>query len=231
MLTKILKFKLLLYCCFWLPYHSFGQSGKSDSTLIPSKWEVGIDLLGLFNENTVPKASIFFRRNYAINQQRCKALRLRIGMDTEVRDAYAHDNVLLGKFNTYSPYLTVGHEWRQLFKRQSWYFATDICGQYLYNDQFFLVLRNDIYDDVKVRNFNVAFNGILGYQINLIKNLSIGVESAFIVRYTEQHSEIIRSDGAAEGGDDWSNFTTSIKPMMTVNLFYSLQNHRKNVKS
>ncbi|MCC6411986.1 MAG: hypothetical protein IT270_10025 [Saprospiraceae bacterium] len=224
--------KFLLPLCFVLFFSEFGigQSNKADSTYYPSKWEVGLDLLGLFNEGNVPKASIFFRRNYARSIQKCKALRFRVGLDSEIRDGYTFDGLLTGEYTTYGPYLSLGHEWKQNFNRFSWYVATDLSGRYLYSNQYYLVSGNDLYYDDKIRNFDIALNGILGYQIRVLKNLSIGIESAIIVKYSEQHSESISNDQSSYGGDDYSQLTTSLQPFMTINLIYSLQKHKTNDK-
>lgn len=230
MIMQVSKFILLLFFVLSLPSLGMGQTSKTDSTALTPKWEVGLDLLGLFNENNVPKASIFFRRNYAITSQKCKALRFRIGLDSEVRDGYTFEGLLTGEYATYAPYLSLGHEWKQNFRRYSWYFATDLSGRYLHSNQYYLVSGDDFYYDVKVRDFDLFLNGIIGYQIHLIRNLSIGVESSVVVKYSEQHIDLISNDKTTIGGDDYSQLTTSIKPFMTVNLFYSLQHHKKNVK-
>jgi hypothetical protein len=207
-----------------------GQVADTIPRMQVAKWEVGVDLLGLFNENNVPKTSIFFRRNYAISNQKCKALRLRIGLDTEIREGYAFDSLLLGDYTTYAPYLSIGHEWKQNFKRYSWYFATDISGQYFCSNQYYLVSGDDLYYDDKIRNFNLNFNGVIGYQVNVFRGLYIGVESALLVKYSEEHYDSISNDKLSFGQEDHSRLTTSIKPFMTVNLIYSLQKHKKNVK-
>lgn len=224
---SILLFLLLLS---FAPF-GVGQTTKTDSSAyLTPKWEAGLDLLGLFNEGYIPKGSVLLRRNYAISKQRCKALRFRIGVDSEIRDGYTFDGVLTGEYTTYAPYLSVGHEWKQLFKRHSWYVATDLSAQILYSNQYLLVSGDDNYDDVKVRDFDIALSGVLGYQINLIGNLSLGVESAFIVQYAEQHSDIVNNSQTAFGGDDYTRFLTAIRPFMAVNLIYALQKHKKNVK-
>jgi hypothetical protein len=227
---QVSKIVLLFLCSLTLPYSGFGQSSKMDSAALTPKWEVGLDLLGLFNENKLPKASLFFRRNYAITNHKCKALRFRVGLDSEIRDGYTFDGLLTGEYTTYAPYLSVGHEWKQNFKRHSWYLATDLSGRYLYSNQYYLVSGDDLYFDDKIRDFDISISGVLGYQINLIRNLSLGLESAILVKYSEQHTDSISNDGLSFGGDDYSQLTTTIQPFMAVNLVYSLQNHKKNVK-
>jgi len=223
---------LLLYLLLAFAPTGSGQSTKADSSAyLTPKWEAGLDLLGLFNEGYIPKGSVFLRRNYAISKQHCKALRFRIGVDSEIRDGYAFDGVLTGEYATYAPYLSVGHEWKQLFKRHSWYVATDLSAKILYSDQYFLTSGDDKYDDVKIRDFDLALHGVIGYQIHLFRNLSIGVESALVVQYSEQHSDVVDNTMTAFGGDDYTRFTTAIRPFMAVNLIYSLQKHKKNVKN
>jgi hypothetical protein len=224
------KLFISILLIFMFPYFGAGQSTKSDSITYVPKWEVGLDLLGLFNEGNVPKASIFIRRNYARSSQKCKAMRLRVGLDTEIRDGYTFDGLLTGEYTTYGPYLSIGHEWKRIFSRYCWYFGTDLSSQYLFSNQYYLVSGDDFYYDVKVRDFDVLLNVILGYQIKLIGNLSLGIESALILKYSEQHIDIISNDRSTVGGDDYSNLNTSIQPFMVVSLIYSLQNHKKNGK-
>ena len=210
-----------------------GQAQATTDTLPrpqTARWELGIDLLPLIDKNALPKATLFFRRNYAIQNHKCRAWRLRVGLDSEIRDAYAFDGLLTGEYTTYAPYLSIGHEWKQRFKRYSWYWATDVSGQYLYSNQYYLVSGDDFYYDVKVRNFDIAFNGIVGCQAHLFRNLSLGLESAFVVKYSEQHIDFISNDRTTFGGDDTSKFNTSIQPFVALNIIYALQKHKKNVK-
>ena len=225
-----LKFAFPLFLMFFVPLLVSGQTIKRDSAIYIPKWEVGLDLLGLFNEGNVPKASIFLRRNYAISNQKCKALRMRIGLDSEIRDGHSYDGLLTGEYTTYAPYLSIGHEWKRNFNRQSWYVASDLSGRYLYSNQYYLVSGDDFYYDVKIRDFDLSLNGILGYQVNLSRYLSIGLESAVILKYSEQHLDLISNDRTTIGGDDYTQFTTSIQPFMAINLIYALQNPKKNGK-
>ena len=73
MTMQILKFGLLVFTLLASSQITWAQTTKTDTTALPPKWEVGLDLLGLFNEGNVPKASIFARRNYARSNQKCKA--------------------------------------------------------------------------------------------------------------------------------------------------------------
>jgi len=231
MISQTTKALGALIFILFLPNLGFGQKIKLDTIAQIPKWEVGLNLLGLFDENHVPKTSIFFRRNYDRTNQKCKALRFRVGLDSEIRDGYSHDGLLLGEYMTYSPYLSIGHEWKHYSKRQYWYMATELSGNYQYSNQYFLVSGDDFYYDVKIRDFDLALNGILGYQFNLTNKFAIGAESAFIVKYSEQHRDIVSNDSTTFGGGNYSNLTTSILPFMTINLIYSLQKNKKNVKN
>lgn len=114
---QLSKFVLLVFTLLISSQITWAQTTKNDTISLIPKWEVGLNLLSLFNEGNVPKASIFFRRNYAISNQKCKALRFRIGLDSEIRDGYTFEGLLTGEYKTYTPYLSIGHEWKQAFKR------------------------------------------------------------------------------------------------------------------
>jgi hypothetical protein len=224
-----LRFILLTFILTISPFFALGQT-KADTVNLVSKWEVGLDLLGLFNENNVPKSSIFFRRNYAIANNKCKALRFRIGLDSEKRDGYKYDGLLLGEYMTYAPYLSVGHEWKKVFKSYRWYIGCDAFGSYTHSNQYYLYSGDDKYENLKIRNVELGMSGLMGFQINLLKYLSLGIESALLVQYSEQHSDSINNTQTAIGGEDDSKLTTTIKPFMAINLIYSLQNNKKHVK-
>jgi hypothetical protein len=223
----------LLLSAMPLGAQSARRTASADSdTIFRKNWEVGLDLLGLVNENNVPKTSLFIRRTYAGSNHKSRAWRFRLGMDSEWLKGNDFEGIPTGEYNIYAPYFLIGHEWRHRLKRSTWYFATDVSGMYYYGDRIVYQGLNN-YDEVKVRNLQLSANGVLGYQVHVFGNLSLGIESVLTVTYWDEHVDVKPLDGGAFGGfggDDRYQLLTAIKPFMTINLFYSLQTHKKNAK-
>jgi hypothetical protein len=206
------------------------RTASADSdTIFRKNWEVGLDLLGLVNENNVPKTSIFLRRTYAGSNHKSRAWRFRLGMDSQRRKSNDYEGFSIGDYDIYTPYLLIGHEWRHRIKRSTWYFATDLSGKYYYVDQIVFQGINN-YDEVKVRNPEISAHGVLGCQMHILGNLSVGIESALTVTYLEYHLDNKSLSGGGIGGFDRRDILTSVQPFMTINLFYSLQTYKKNAK-
>ncbi len=217
---------LLVWAGVTLSFFGFGQTA-TDSTQI-QKWEIGIDLLGLIDKNKVPEASIFIRRNYGFRNNKCKALRFRIGMDTEKRLVKAWDGHLIDDYKGYSPYIAFGHEWKTIFPKYRWFFGIDVVGSFTRSNQYYSVGSTTYYYDT-IRNYTIGLNGLTGFQMNLTKYLSITLESAALIKYEKKYL-YSRDLPWSQGGENSKRFFTKIEPIMVLNLIYSLQKHKKNVK-
>lgn len=56
---QLSKFVLLVFTLLISSQITWAQTTKNDTISLIPKWEVGLNLLSLFNEGNVPKASIF----------------------------------------------------------------------------------------------------------------------------------------------------------------------------
>jgi hypothetical protein len=207
-----------------------GQVADTIPRMQVAKWEVGVDLLGLFNENNLPKKSIFFRRNYAISNQKCKALRLRIGLDTEIGDGYAFDGLLLGEYQSYAPYLRLGHEWRFISGRYAWFTGFDVTGRYEHTNRYRLVGDNQLFTDEKIRDYDIGFSWIIGGSLKFSKRLDISIESsldALYIRRKYDAVDIRDNVVVAYGSENRKRLTTNIQPLLSINVNYSIQKFHK----
>jgi hypothetical protein len=231
---------LLLIVILSLPFLCTAQT-TTDSTLIRNrKWEIGIDLLGFFNivdadangfsqGPNVPKGSILFKRNYGFSNGKSKAWRFRIGNEFQKNNGKSFDLTPTGDYSTYVPYLSIGHEWKKVFSKYSWFSGTDIFGT-VYHSNRVLFQGFDDYEDYRVRNYNFGISGLIGFQVNLTKYLSLSTESAILIKYEQLRVDTKNISGGSLGGDFSHRLGTVVKPVMVVNFIYSLQKKSKNVK-
>jgi len=220
---------------------SFTYGQETEKTLnssLPAKWEIGIDVLPLIKMNHLPKNTLFFRRNYAVNDRTCKAFRFRVGVDAEdkfVKTSFGND--VLEDSRTYSPYLALGHEWKFLHNKYRWYVGAEVSGQLKHGNADLVdysPFGSPDFEDIKVRNQYITGNGIFGLQYFIANKLSISVESSLEIRYSHERLETEGrgSDGTlfSYGGEDWTVVTSKIIPIFSFNLNYSLLKRQKNAK-
>lgn len=207
---------------------------KRDS--FPSaKWEIGLDVLSLFEKNNVPAASIFFRRNYAQSAFRGKAWRFQVGMDTEVRNYDSNARFFPDTWRSYGPYLGVGHEWQFHQKRFTWFSGVDLTTSYQISDTYQILSATDsTVVDAHLEKLNIGLNALLGAQWALTKNLKVALESSFYLRY---ESYFLDSPSGKYNipQETWGQtmitdkkFTTSLQPFWTVRFIYQIPKHEKN---
>ena len=218
---------------------AYGQATENTlSNSLPAKWEIGIDLLPLIKMNHLPQNTLFFRRNYAINNHTSKAFRFRVGVDAEdkyVKTSFGND--VLWDSRTYSPYLALGHEWKFLHNKYRWYVGAEVSGQLKHTNIALLDFSpfgSAVFEDQKIRNQYITGNGIFGLQYFIANKLSISVESSLEIRYI--HEKLVTegrgSDGTlvSYGGEDWTVVTSKIMPIFSFNINYSLQKRQNNAK-
>lgn len=223
------------FVMFLTIYSTSAQSAEKDfNDQIPAKWEVGIDILPLFKMSHLPQNTLFFRRNYAINDRACKAFRFRMGFDSEDRYAIRSlDSSVLVDNTTYSPYLALGHEWKFLHRQYRWYIGTEASGQLTHENLDFLGIdpAAATYNNHKIRNKYLAVNGIFGLQYFIANKISISVESSVEIRYIHEKLETIGrgSNGTlvSYGGYDRTVITSNITPVFSFNFNYSLEKRSK----
>jgi hypothetical protein len=222
---------IIFFAVFWTKPSASGQSTEKNlNSAIPAKWEIGIDLLPLIKMNHLPQNTLFFRRNYAINDRTCKAFRFRVGLDAENTYATAHnDNPPIADNKVYSPYLALGNEWKFLHGKYRWYIGAEISGQITHANLFFLVpnVPNKIYEDQKIRNQYITGGGIFGLQYAIGDKLFISVESSVAVKYTHERLDAVGKNAngvlISIGGGDLTVITSKVIPIFSFSLNYSLQ--------
>jgi len=219
---------------FWVllatPFTHGQSTEKALNSSLPAKWEIGIDVLPLIKMNHLPQNTLFFRRNYAVNDRTCKAFRFRVGVDAEDRYVItSFDDYLIADRRNYAPYLGIGHEWKFLYNKYRWYIATEISGQLLYGNNKYLSSHNGVpvRIDLKVRNQSITGNGILGLQYKIGNRLFISAESSVEINYRHEWSKGIgRNDQGtvvSNPGEDRVVFSSKFIPIFSLNLNYSLQ--------
>jgi hypothetical protein len=218
------------FICFCLL--SCYAQGKNDSIPVASKWEVGIDLLPLIKLNQLPAKSLFFRRNYHVSPNRCNAWRFRLGTDSEDRLVKTDDNDLTGDYQSYAPYLRLGHEWRFISGRYAWFTGFDFTGRYEYVNWYRLTGDSQLFTDEKIRNYDIGFSWIIGGSLKFSKRLGVSIESSLDALYIRRKSDaidIIRDSNVivAYGGESRKRLTTNIQPLLSINLNYSIQKFHK----
>lgn len=216
---------------FLLAFSLQAQSNKmvKRDSFPSTKWEIGLDVLSLFEKNNVPAASIFFRRNYAQSAFRGKAWRFQVGMDTEVRNYDSNVHFVEDTYRNYGPYLGVGHEWQFHQKRFTYYAATDLAVSYLLSNTFLLLSISDsTVVDSHRETLRISGAGIIGAQWAFNRYFSIALESSALIQYESFYlDEPVGKYGTPQ--DAWSQsigedqkFTTSIQPFWTIRLIYKL---------
>jgi hypothetical protein len=210
--------------------------GKHDSIPLASKWEVGIDLLPLLKLNQLPAKSLFFRRNYHVSPNRCNAWRLRLGTDSENRlvETFNQDD-LIGDYQSFAPYLRLGHEWRFISGRYAWFTGIDFMGRYEHTNWYRLtdeVNNKELFTDEKIRNYDIGFSWIIGGSLKFSKHLGVSIESSLDALYIRRKSDavdIIRDSNVivAYGGENHKRLTTNIQPLLSININYSIQKFHK----
>jgi hypothetical protein len=226
---------IIFFAMFWLkPYASCQSTENTLNSSLLAKWEIGIDLLPLIKMNHLPQNTLFFRRNYAINDRTCKAIRFRIGLDAENRYVTTpFDNALIADINTYSPYLALGNEWKFLYGKYRWYIGTEISGQ-ITNSNCHCLLNLPIYEDRKERNQYITGSGIFGVQYAIGSKLFISVESSVNIKYTHERTDTVGFDAngiqISVGREDLTVLTPKVIPIFSFSLNYSLQKKYTSIK-
>jgi hypothetical protein len=223
---------IIFFAMFWVKPYASGQSAENTlHSFIPAKWEIGIDLLPLIKMNHLPQNTLFFRRNYAINDRTCKAFRFRVGLDAENTYATAHNGKPpIADNKVYSPYLALGNEWKFLHGKYRWYVGAEISGQITHANLFFIiptVPSSPTYDNQKIRNQYITGGGIFGLQYAIGNKLFISVESSVDVKYTHERLDTVGKNAngvlSSVGGEDRTVITSKVIPIFSFSLNYSLQ--------
>ncbi len=159
----------------------FSQSEK------PQKWEVGADILSLFDKNQLPDYSLFATRKIGENGF---SLRSRIGFQMDSYKPKINQNTQLNDNQNFNHLILLGIERDfadfQVGKGMSLYWAGDVGFNQLITkkQQTKFVTpetRNFIYSDYKSNNY--FLNGSVGVKQKITKNLSLRFESSISYNY------------------------------------------------
>ncbi len=209
------------------------QNAKVDTSFHPH-WEIGVDLLPLIDKENAPKNSLFARRNYFHQNGKGRAWRMRAGAEVEVRDFSDVAHWTPSTFRTYAPYLSIGHEWQRVSNKFRWFFGIDGGVSYSRRNDFYLstfVLTDSLREKIVVNEWRFAINGVLGFQVKISNNLSLGSEASLIASYRSYHFKndsyyrgILATGNKSEDFDDV--FNLKLNPIYVINLIYSIKSKR-----
>lgn len=208
---------------------------KSDS-LFRKHWEVGLDVLSLFDKNNVPAASVFFRRNYSMKNGLGEAWRFRAGVETVARDFTSNVWTTPQTHQTYMPYLSGGHEWQRQSDRFKWFAGCDLPVSYVQDDQFSLiVLADSSVGDYHFKEINIGLHVFVGLQFQVSSSIAISIESALISNFRHWHlsdkSGHLGYPPSGIGEENENVVTTKIQPFQVINLIYKLNStHHEHKK-
>lgn len=220
----------------FLAIDCFAQQHQADTAAFRPYWEIGADLLPLINKENVPANSLFARRNYHLENGRGKALRLRAGVDVEVRDFSDVVHWTPSIFRTYAPFLSIGHEWQRSTKSYKWFAGIDgSVGLSRYNSFFLAAISDSLQEKVLSKEWNIGAVGLLGFQARLSPNISVSAEAALSVNYrhytydNDSYYGGIHSPGILSYETD-KVLGAGIQPLYVINLIYSLKPSNHGVK-
>ena len=177
----ILKSFLILAVSLIYLQPCFSQSEK------PQKWEVGADLLSLFEKNQLPDYSLFVSRKIGENGF---SLRSRIGFQMDSYTPKNNQVYQLSDIQNFNYLFMVGIERDfakiRIGKGMSLYWATDLGFSQLINRQQETKFINSetynfIYSNYKSNNYYL--NGSIGINQAITQNLSLRVETSISYHY------------------------------------------------
>jgi len=225
-----------VYTCILLSFFSvmcFAQSGND--SLFQKHWEIGLDVLSLFDKNNLPAASVFARKNYALKKGSGKAWRFRAGLDTEYYWYTSISRFIPDDRQVYSPYLSIGHEWQKKQERFRWFWGADAYGRFTHQNSFQLLSVSDsIVNDYRFRDLNTGISILLGFQFDVSSQIAVSLESTFTGNYhwykiTEETGKFGTPPGGF-GNTRSRMFTTQVIPFNAIHLIYKFKtrHHEKN---
>lgn len=232
---------LLVAPCIMLCFFALdckAQNTKADTTFHPH-WEIGLDLLPLIDKENAPKNSLFARRNYFEKYGKGRAWRVRAGMEVEKRN---YSNVAYwtpDNYNSYSPYLSFGHEWQySIGKRFRWFVGVDGQCSYIRRNDFYIstfVLTDSLREKIVVNEWKFGLNGVIGFKLNITSALSISSEAIVSANYWHYHykNDAYYKGILAEGilSEDFDKiFRFQFYPIYVINLTYTIKTIRHENK-
>ncbi|MBP6825006.1 MAG: hypothetical protein KA165_00465 [Saprospiraceae bacterium] len=224
-----------LICFLWLGITAHSTSAyaqASADTLVQNHWELGVDVLSLFDKNNVPAATIFARYNYRQQLTKGRAWRFRVGLDSERRDFDSDGRDSTDIYRGWSPYLSIGHEWQFGADRCRWYTGFDVTGQYArLNARYLIVPPGNAIIDIHKKEITVGTSVIAGFQYAFTRYFAISIESALNVAYYYfQYNGQELWPAGGYGFEKDRKITTTIKPFWVIQFTYIIHKDYGNRK-
>lgn len=201
---------------------------------LDNNWEIGLDVLALFNKNDLPTTSLFARYNYAQTTQTGKAWRARFGFTAETGTREL-PLIWSGKEtrDAHGPYLSLGHEWQRKAGRFRCFWGGDVSlGYYrlrykILGYPYILGTQGEV---AQGKEIELGAYILMGGQYALNAHLSLSIESTirgdyYWSHYTYDLRDLTGPPNDINGDDRERSFYYKISPFQTINLIFSLNNN------
>jgi len=138
------------------------------------------------------------------------------------------DEGLLNKytFKDFGSRLNLGYEWHSTFNRVAIYYGLDLSTSYTsyYTKHEYenYISNNNIIDETTIGEFTVGINPLIGVNVFITPNLSVGTEVKFTAEYVSGKSEYETNNGANPNNTSSSGIRTRFGPIgfLSVNLYF-----------
>lgn len=196
--ARLFMFALFFCCLLGSRAHAQGSNRSTVSLTSPSEtitdevprlpWTVGTDLLQLFRLSYLPGNSIFAKRNIQAENKLPGAIRMRVGLNLEIRDNN-DPNSVTNEAAYFGGFIRPGYEWQKQLGKHQVFYGVDLHLAYDHS-------YNEVNQDTRFisrttrRNWGVGTVGIIGYQYFLSPHISFSTEAAYEVILNRGRIEI-----------------------------------------
>ena len=204
--------------------------GQTKADTLPRRyWEVGLDVLSLFEKNNVPAASALFRYNYDVKKNTGRAWVGRLGLEAEDRTLTIIGGHVTG-WQRLKPSLGIGHEWQRRGRhfRVSWGAMATAAYSDAFDDNHLLFDGDTFYlTDTKTKEWNFGLSGFVGFQYQITPHLALSAESALLLNARRHDYEDARRTWPEELPgfrilEKERTLTLETRPIYTLNLVYAI---------
>jgi hypothetical protein len=226
--------RLFLIFFIFLTCSAYGQTkNKKVERDTTRQWEIGLDLLWLIDKNQVPSTSIFARYNFTKDKSKKRALRFRLGVNTNLYDSTQIVNPQDNEIDIFAPYIRPGFEWQQAINdKTSYFYGIDLSVLYYQNKFKKIIYPGPNLFQGTYKTWELGAVGFIGFKYKPTKWIALSVESSFNLIYRIRRDEDkvtdinFPNDPGGRGKIDVNDLTVSFTPITVVNISYFL-NHRK----
>ncbi len=195
------------------------QSPTPDS-LTRYKWEIATDLLWLIDKNTVPRFSVFGRKNITTKDGKHRAWRLRLATDFSKVDSTQINNSTPTDIDQFDGFLAVGYEWQKVRKKFTYFYGTDLLFSYL---SFKYETNNIIAQQgfrSKIDDWSLGLVGFFGVKYFISSQLSVSTESSLSILYNSFDRRNSSFPGGSRNSVDRNELLVRINPLYVLNVSY-----------